>query len=75
MTDWWECRVLGFILDISEVNAFLILCYFVYCGLRRKGMPTLLELCRKLAWKIINNIWIGETGGGGVSYYQSPLIR
>ena len=32
MTDRWECRVFAFILSISEVNAFLILRYFVYCG-------------------------------------------
>ena len=42
--DWWECRVFAFILDISEVNSFLILRYFVYSGLRREGMPTLLDL-------------------------------
>ena len=34
MTDRWECRLLPFNLSISEVNAFLILRYFVYCGLR-----------------------------------------
>ena len=50
MTDRWECQVFDLILAISEVNAFLILCYFVYCGLRREGMPMLLEFCRKLVW-------------------------
>ena len=35
MADRWECQVFAFILAISEVNAFLILRYFVYCGLRR----------------------------------------
>ena len=48
VTDWWDCRVFAFILAISEVNAFLILHYFVYCGLHWEGMPTLLEFCRKL---------------------------
>ena len=31
---WWECWVFAFIFSISEVNAFFILRYFVYCGLR-----------------------------------------
>ena len=48
VTDRWECRAFAFILAISEVHAFLILRYFVYCGLRREGMPTLLEFCREL---------------------------
>ena len=56
VTDWWECRVFAFILAISEVNEFLILCYFFYCELRQEGMPTILEFRRKLVWQIINNI-------------------
>ena len=48
VTYWWECRVFSFILAISEVNEFLILRYFVYCGLHREGMPTLLDFFRKL---------------------------
>ena len=63
MTHRWECQVFDFILEISEVNAFLILCYFVYCGLHREGMPKLQDLCRKLAWQLINNIYIGERDG------------
>ena len=35
VTYLWECRLFAFILDILEVNAFLILHYFVYCGLRQ----------------------------------------
>ena len=49
MTDQWECRVFAFILTISEVNAFLILRYFVYCGLRLEAIITLLEFHWKLA--------------------------
>ena len=33
VTDLCECRVFAFIFPISEVNAFLIQHYFVYCGL------------------------------------------
>ena len=40
--DRWECRVFAFILAISEVNSFLIIRYFVYCGLRQEGISTLL---------------------------------
>ena len=65
VTDQCECRVFAFILDISEVNAFLILRYFVYCGLLREGVPTLLEFRQNLVWQIINNIYIGEREGGG----------
>ena len=71
MTDRWECRVFAFILDISEVNAFLILRYFFYCGLHQEGMPGILEFRRKLAWKIINNICIGEWEGGGELFPES----
>ena len=46
---WWDCWVFDFILAISEVNTFLIIHYFVYCGLRWEGMSTLLEFRRKLA--------------------------
>ena len=34
MTDWWECQVFAFILNISEGNEFMIIHYFVYCKLR-----------------------------------------
>ena len=54
----WDCWVFAFILAISEVNAFLIIRYFVYCGLPREGMPTLLEFHWKLEWQLINNIYI-----------------
>ena len=64
VTDWWECRVFDFILDISDANAFLILGYFVYCRLRWEGMPTLLDFCRNLEWKLINNKYIREREGG-----------
>ena len=59
MADRWECQVFAFILAISEVNAFLILRYFLCCGLRWEGMPTLLDFFRKLVWQLINNIYIG----------------
>ena len=53
-----------FILAISEVNAFLILRYFFYCGLRQEVMAALLEFCRNLVWQLINNIYIGKWEGG-----------
>ena len=74
MTDWWEFQVFAFILSISEVNVFLIQFYFVYYWLRQEGIPTLLEFLRKLAWQLINNIYIGEREGGGVSYFHTQFI-
>ena len=65
MTYQWECRVFDFILAISEVNEFLIIHYFVYCGLHWEDMPTLLEFCWELVRKLIKNIYIGENEGGG----------
>ena len=64
MIDLWECWVFAFILAISEVNAFLILLCFVYCGLCWEGMPTVLDFCQKLSWQLINNTYIGEWEGG-----------
>ena len=64
VTDWWECWLFAFILAISEINEFLITCYFVYCRLRREGISTLLEFFRKLAGQLINNISIKEREGG-----------
>ena len=58
VTDRGECWVFAFILAISEVNEFLILHHVVYCGLCQEGMPTLLDFLWKLAWKLINNIYI-----------------
>ena len=60
-----ECQVFALILDISEVNAFLIIRYFVYRGLSWGGIPELLEFCKQLTWQIINNIHIGEREGRG----------
>ena len=59
MTDCWKLQVFAFILGISEVNEFLILRYFVSGGLRWEGMPAILDFRRKLAWQLINNIYIG----------------
>ena len=56
MNNWWECRIFSIILAISEVHEFLILLYFVYCGLRWEGMPILPEFCWKLVWQLSNNI-------------------
>ena len=50
MTDWWECSLFAFILAILEVNAFLILHYFVYYGFRQEVMPALLGFCWNLVW-------------------------
>ena len=59
---------------ISEVNAFLILRYFVYCGLCHKGIPALLEFYRNLVWKIIKNIYILEqVGGGGGDFFPDSI--
>ena len=71
---WWKCRVFAFIMVISEVNVFLILRYFIYCGLLREGMSTLLDFCRKLAWKLINNIYMREMEGGG-EFFQEFIHR
>ena len=60
MTYWWKCWVFAFILTILEVNAFLILRYFVYCGLHQEVTPVLLYFCQKLTGQLINNILIGE---------------
>ena len=65
--------VFAFILAISEVIEFLNLHYFSYCGLRWEGMPTLLEFFWKLAWKLINNIYIGKRERG-LSFFQTPFI-
>ena len=65
VTDQRERWVFAFFLAKSEINVRFILRYFVYCGLRWEGMPTLMEFSRKLAWKPINNIYIGEREGGG----------
>ena len=65
MTNRWDCQVFALILAILEVNAFLILRYFVYCGLRWEVIPTLLEFLWKLLWKLINNIYIRKMKGGG----------
>ena len=73
ITDRWECQLFAFIFSISEVNAFLILRYFVYYGLRWGGMPALLEFCRKLAWKIMNNIYIGGNQGGGGGFFPDSI--
>ena len=73
MTDWWECQVFAFVLAISEVHEFLILRYFVYCGLHWEGVPTLQDCLRKFLCQIINNIYIGERGGG-VSFFQNSFF-
>ena len=67
-------RYLLSLFSISEVNKFLIIRYFVYCGLHQKGFPTLLEFFWKLAWQIINNIYIGELERGWERYFQNPFI-
>ena len=73
VTHQWECQSFTSILAISEVDTFLILRYFVYCGLRWEVMPMLLEFFWKLVWQSINNIYIGERGG--VSFFHTTLIR
>jgi hypothetical protein len=64
LTQRWECRVFAFILAVSEVNAFLVLRYFVY-GNDKNEAPTLLAFRRRLAWQLIQNEWlvVGEMEG------------
>ena len=64
MTDRWECHVFAFILAILEVNAFLILRYFVYYGLRQYVMPELLEFCRSWRGNLLTIYKLGNRGGG-----------
>ena len=63
-TDRWECRLFAFILAISELNAFLIIHYFVYCELHWEGMPALLEFRRTWCGKILIIYTLGNRGGG-----------
>ena len=56
----WENRVFSFVLAVSEINAYLFLRYFVCANWERDNVPTLLMFRRKLAWKLINNQWIGR---------------
>ena len=64
MIDRWECQVFAFILAISELNAFLIIHYFVYCGLIWEGMPALLEFRWIWRGKILIIYTLGNRGGG-----------
>jgi hypothetical protein len=52
--------VFGFLLAITEVNAFLDLRYFPFANVTIDGCPILLKFCRILAWQLINNSWIVE---------------
>ena len=63
-TDRWECWLFDFILAISELNAFFIIHYFVYCGLRWEGMSALLEFHRIWCGKILLIYTLGNRGGG-----------
>ena len=64
MTDRWECQVFAFILAISELNSFLILSYFFYCGLRRETMSALLEFCQSWRGNLLTMYTLGNRGGG-----------
>ena len=59
MTYWWECRLSGFILAFSEVNAFLILRYWSFVACWCDNLLTIYTL---------------ETGRGGLIYCQTPFI-
>ena len=76
MTDWWECQVFAFILAISEVNAFFILYYFVYCGLRWEGMPTLLDFFGSWHGNLLTIYRLDNGRGGGefLSYFIHRLM-
>ena len=60
MTQRWEVWVFGFVLAITEVNAFLAVRYFTFSNGTLDGCPTLLKFCRILSWQLINNRWIVE---------------
>ncbi len=50
----------GFVLAITEANAFLAVRYFTFANGTLDGCPTLLKFRRILAWQLINNRWIVE---------------
>jgi len=56
MTTRWELRVFSFLLAVSEVNAFLMCCFFR----KPDKIPTLQEFRHKLAWQLIKNRWVVE---------------
>ena len=47
----------AFILAISEVNAFLVLRHVIH-GNDKNEAPTFLAFRRRLAWQLIQNIWL-----------------
>ena len=58
MIDRWECQVFAFVLDISEVNAFFILRYFVYGGLVGRECLRSGTICGKIKrWRIVLGRW------------------
>ena len=64
MTDRWECRVFTFILAILEVNTFLILLYYVYCGLHWEVMPALMDFCPGWHVSLLTRYTLESRGGG-----------
>ena len=62
-----------FILTISEVIVFLILHYFVYCGLRWEMMPALLDFVGIWHGNLLTIYKLGN-GRGGVRSCQTPFI-
>jgi hypothetical protein len=60
VTKHWECHVFAFLLALSEINAFLALCYFVFGRSSIEGCPTLIEFRWRLAWQLINNPWLRQ---------------
>ncbi len=59
-TTRWEIRVFAFILALTEVIGFLSLRYFTFAKGTIEGCPTLLVFRRRLAWQLINNMWIQQ---------------
>ena len=51
-TNRWPVRVFLFILAITEVNTFLVMCWFNW---EKEDVPTYLSFRRKLAWELIEN--------------------
>ena len=60
----WLMTASRHILAILELNAFLIIHYFVYCGLRREGMPALLQFRRSWRGNLLLIYKLGNRGGG-----------
>ena len=53
----WENPVFTFILAVTEINAYLLLRFFVWKP-STTNEPTLLQFCRSLTLQLIDNQWL-----------------